>query len=132
MPFISIVIPVYNVEQYIKRALESCINQTLNDIEIIVVDDCGNDNSIAIAYDFAKLDSRIRIIHNERNLGLFYTRIQGERIVNGDYILHLDSDDYIDNRTCKILYKSIFNPKDHPLQDIELIKAIGGGGYELS
>ena len=123
MPFISIVIPVYNVEQYIKRALESCINQTLNDIEIIVV---------AIAYDFAKLDSRIRIIHNERNLGLFYTRIQGERIVNGDYILHLDSDDYIDNRTCKILYKSIFNPKDHPLQDIELIKAIGGGGYELS
>ena len=52
MPFISIVIPVYNVEQYIKRTLESCINQTLNDIEIIVVDDCGNDNSIAIAYDF--------------------------------------------------------------------------------
>ena len=51
-PKISIVIPVYNVEQYIKRALESCINQTLNDIEIIVVDDCGNDNSIAIAYDF--------------------------------------------------------------------------------
>lgn len=67
---ISIILPTYNVEQYIARAIESCINQTFKDIEIIVVDDCGNDNSINIAKEYSKKDKRIKIIHNEKNLGL--------------------------------------------------------------
>ena len=116
-PKISIVIPVYNVEQYIKRALESCINQTLNDIEIIVVvDDCGNDNSIAIAYDFAKLDSRIRIIHNERNLGTFNARIKGINQANGQYILFLDADDYITNDACNKAFNKAIESNNTPIK----------------
>lgn len=57
-PFISIIIPTYNVEKYISRAIKSCINQTLNNIEILIIDDCGNDKSIDIAKDYANKDSR--------------------------------------------------------------------------
>lgn len=63
---ISIILPTYNVEQYIARAIESCINQTFKDIEIIVVDDCGNDNSINIAKEYSKKDKRIKIIHKKK------------------------------------------------------------------
>ncbi|WP_337209569.1 MULTISPECIES: glycosyltransferase family 2 protein [Campylobacter] len=74
MPKISIILPTYNVEPYIERALQSCINQTFKDIEIIVVDDCGHDKSIEIAKDYANKDERIKIIHNEKNLGTFASR----------------------------------------------------------
>ncbi|WP_243832725.1 MULTISPECIES: glycosyltransferase family 2 protein [unclassified Campylobacter] len=74
---ISIIIPTYNVEKYIARALESCINQTFKDIEIIVVDDCGNDKSIEIAKEYAKKDTRIKIVYNEENLGLLRARYEG-------------------------------------------------------
>ena len=107
-PLISIIIPVYNVESYIARCLDSCINQTLRDIEIIIVDDCGSDDSIQIAQDYAHKDPRIRIIHNEKNLGLFSTRIAGERVARGEYILPLDSDDYIDLRACEKAYNAIY------------------------
>jgi len=109
MPFISIIIPAYNVEKYIARCLDSTINQTLANIEIIVVDDCGSDKSIDIAKDYAKRDCRIKIIHNPRNLGLFWTRISGEKKARGEYILALDSDDYLENITCKTLYKAILS-----------------------
>lgn len=69
-PKISIVVPVYNVERYIAECLDSCVNQTLEDIEIVVVDDCGNDKSIEIAERFARSDSRVRVIHNKENMKL--------------------------------------------------------------
>ncbi|MCW1863973.1 glycosyltransferase, partial [Campylobacter jejuni] len=69
MPKISIIMPTFNVEKYIVRAIESCINQSFKDIEIIIVDDCGSDKSIGIAKEYAKKDERIKIIHNEKNLG---------------------------------------------------------------
>ncbi|STQ83546.1 putative beta-1,3-galactosyltransferase [Helicobacter fennelliae] len=140
-PLISIVIPTFNVESYIARCLESCINQTLHDIEILIIDDCGSDDSIAIARDYAKKDSRIKIIHNPRNLGLFRSRTAGEKQARGAYILSLDGDDYLDLSTCKILYKTIYHIALHePLQDIELIKnpflqntaVVGGGGKSTS
>ena len=139
-PLISIIIPTFNVESYIARCLESCINQTLHDIEILIIDDCGSDDSIAIARDYAKKDSRIKIIHNPRNLGLFRSRTAGEKQARGAYILSLDGDDYLDLSTCKILYKTIYHIALHePLQDIELIKnpflqntaVVGGGGANL-
>ncbi|MPV62921.1 glycosyltransferase family 2 protein, partial [Campylobacter hepaticus] len=77
MPRISIILPTYNVEKYIARALHTCINQTFKDIEIIVVDDCGEDKSIAIAKEYAKQDSRIKIIHNHENLKLLRARYEG-------------------------------------------------------
>ncbi|EAL0983265.1 glycosyltransferase family 2 protein, partial [Campylobacter jejuni] len=77
MPKISIILPTFNVEKYIAKALESCINQSFKDIEIIVVDDCGSDKSIDIAKEYAKKDERIKIIHNEENLGTFAARNNG-------------------------------------------------------
>lgn len=102
---ISIIIPTYNVESYIARCLESCINQTLHDIEILVIDDCGSDSSIQIAQDYAKLDSRIKIIHNANNLGTFATRIVGIRQALGEYVLFVDADDYLHLQACELLYK---------------------------
>lgn len=106
-PFFSIIIPVYNVEAYIARCLDSCVSQSYSNIEIIVVDDCGSDNSIAIAQEYAQRDNRIKIIHNSKNLGLFHTRIEGEKQAKGKYILHVDSDDFIKLETCEILHQKI-------------------------
>lgn len=104
-PFFSIVIPVYNTEKYIARCLESCINQTFQEIEIIIVDDCGTDNAIQIAQNYAKKDTRIKIIHNPHNLGLFHTRFNGIKVASGIYTLFVDSDDFIDIKTCENLYQ---------------------------
>ena len=104
---ISIIIPTYNVESYIVRCLESCINQSLHDIEILVIDDCGSDSSIQIAQDYAKQDCRIKIIHNKNNLGTFATRIVGIRQALGEYVLFVDADDYLHVQACELLYKRI-------------------------
>ncbi|ANV97452.1 hypothetical protein BBW65_00860 [Helicobacter enhydrae] len=102
-PFFSIVIPVYNVERYISRCLNSCIQQIFKEIEIIIVDDCGTDDSMQIAQEFAK-DNRIKILHNATNLGTFHTRLKGIQEANGEFILFVDSDDYIDLDTCERIY----------------------------
>ncbi|PAF51937.1 glycosyltransferase family 2 protein [Helicobacter sp. 13S00477-4] len=101
-PFISIIIPVYQIQAYISRCLESCINQTFKDIEIIIVDDCGTDNSILIAKEYAHKDSRIKIIHNSQNMGTFHSRIIGSKKACGKYICYLDGDDFLDTKTCEI------------------------------
>ncbi|WP_290944910.1 glycosyltransferase family 2 protein [Helicobacter sp.] len=134
-PFISIIIPAYNVESTIARCLDSCINQSLHDIEMIIIDDYSSDSSIQIAQDYAKQDPRIHIVHNEKNLGLFSTRIAGERVARGEYILPLDSDDFIESSTCKRLYRLLHNLADStPLEQLTLLankkaykNPVGGG-----
>ncbi|EAI3905244.1 glycosyltransferase family 2 protein [Campylobacter lari] len=110
MSQISIILPTYNVEKYIARALESCINQTFKDIEIIVVDDCGSDKSVDIAKEYASKDDRIKIIHNEENLGTFASRNIGVLNAKSDFIMFLDPDDYLELNACeecvKILNKN--------------------------
>ncbi|EFP2217213.1 glycosyltransferase family 2 protein, partial [Campylobacter jejuni] len=101
MPKISIILPTFNVEKYIAKALESCINQSFKDIEIIVVDDCGSDKSIDIAKEYAKKDERIKIIHNEENLGLLRARYEGVKAAGGGYIMFLDPDDYLELNACE-------------------------------
>ncbi len=101
MSQISIILPTYNVEKYIARALESCINQTFKDIEIIVVDDCGNDKSIDIAKEYASKDDRIKIIRNEENLKLLRARYEGAKVATSPYIMFLDSDDYLELNACE-------------------------------
>ena len=108
-PFISIIIPTYNVESYIARCLDSCINQTLHNIEILVIDDCGSDDSIKIAQRYADKDSRIRIIHNEKNLGTFGSRIEGIKAAEGRYIAFLDADDYLKPKTCEKMFQLFTN-----------------------
>lgn len=129
-PFFSIIIPVYNAKPYIARCLESCINQTFFDIEIIVVDDCGSDESIEIVEEYAKKDKRIKILHNKENLGTFHARLEGVKSVCGKYTLFLDSDDLIMLNTCECLYEEVIKTyKDiyvfglkiiSPMQDVVL------------
>lgn len=104
-PKFSIIVPVYNVEKFVARTLESAINQNYKDIEIICVDDCGQDKSVDIVKEFAKKDKRIKIIHNKENLKLYLARANGVRHAQGDYILNLDSDDYLHPDTCLKCYE---------------------------
>ena len=103
---VSIIIPVYNVEKYLRECLDSCINQTLQDIEIIIVDDCGSDNSMDIAKEYAKNDNRIKIIKNSQNQGPFTSRNNAVLVANGEYLVFLDSDDFLDLRACEIAYNA--------------------------
>ena len=120
MPFFSIIIPVYNVQKYIARCLDSVVNQSFKDIEIIIVDDCGNDDSI-----YASKDSRIRILKNSENRGTFHTRIEGMRQVRGEYVLFVDSDDFIELDACKEIYKTINH--QNPIATKKTNNCWGGG-----
>ena len=92
---ISVIIPLYNTEKYIKRCLDSILKQTYSALEIIVVDDNSTDKGPDFAAELAKSDSRIKILHHEKNMGLFHARITGVENATGDYIAFVDSDDYI-------------------------------------
>ena len=106
-PKISIIIPVYNVEKYLRECLDSCINQTLDIIEIICVDDCSTDNSYKILEEYQQKDSRIRIFRQEENKKQGAARNRGLELATGEYIWFVDSDDYIDTKACQILYDAI-------------------------
>ncbi len=107
MPKVSIIIPVYNVEKYLRQSLDSAINQTLKDIEIICVDDCSTDSSSDILKEYAEKDSRIAIIKQEVNEGLSSSRNVAMKIAKGDYIMFLDSDDWLELDACEKLYNQI-------------------------
>ncbi|WP_022772777.1 glycosyltransferase family 2 protein [Butyrivibrio sp. AE2015] len=100
---ISIIVPVYNVENYARKCIESLISQTYKDIEIILVDDGSTDSSGAICDEYAQKDNRIKVIHKE-NGGLSDARNAGLDIASGDYIGFVDSDDYIDEHMYGHLY----------------------------
>lgn len=105
MTKLSIIVPVYNVEKYLPKCLESLIKQTLKDIEIICVNDGSMDNSLAILKEFASKDSRIKIIDNQHQ-GVAKTRNTGIKQSTGEYIGFVDSDDYIDLDFFEKLYNS--------------------------
>lgn len=97
-PLVSIVMPIYNVAQYVERALVSALNQTYPNIEIICVDDCGKDNSMEIVERIKEQhdkDSKIRILHHDYNRGLSAARNTGLDNMRGDYVYFMDSDDEI-------------------------------------
>lgn len=92
---ISIIVPIYNIEQYIRRCINSILCQTYSNIEIILVDDGSTDTSGVICDEFAQNDSRIKVIHKD-NEGLVRARKSGLRIAKGEYIGFVDGDDYIE------------------------------------
>ena len=94
-PLISVIVPVYNVEKYIHRCVDSIINQTYTNLEIILVDDGSPDRCSEICDEYANKDSRIKVIH-QKNSGLSAARNAGLDICTGDYIAFVDSDDYLD------------------------------------
>lgn len=101
---VSIIVPIYNVEKYLAECLASALRQTLEDIEIICVNDCSTDRSVDIINEYAERDRRIKIIHNERNRGLSYSRNQGLKIAEGKYICFLDADDMLTDTALQELY----------------------------
>ena len=103
MPKVSVIIPVYNVEKYLRECLNSVINQTLKDIEIILVDDGSTDSSLSICQEYAKKDDRI-IVLTQQNQGAAVARNNGIKIAKGEYLSILDSDDYFDLSMLEKLY----------------------------
>jgi len=103
---ISIIIPVYNVENYLENCLKSVVSQSYSNLEIILVDDGTPDGSGAICDQWAKLDNRIQVIHKE-NAGLSSARNVGLDKATGSYVMFIDSDDIVDQDICRDLYCSI-------------------------
>lgn len=103
---ISIIVPVYNVEQYLEKCVDSIINQTYKNLEIILVDDGATDSSGKLCDELAKIDNRIKVYHKE-NGGLSDARNYGVEKSTGEYIGFVDSDDYIDAEMYEKLYEAI-------------------------
>ncbi|MDT6641236.1 glycosyltransferase, partial [Enterococcus faecium] len=103
---ISIIVPVYNVEKYLKKCVDSILGQTFTDFELLLIDDGSTDNSGSICDELAKTDNRIKVIHKE-NGGLSDARNIGIEVAKGDFIGFIDSDDYIDEDMYAFLYNNI-------------------------
>ena len=105
LPKISIFLPIYNKEKYLRRSIGSLQSQTLKEIEIIPVNDGSTDNSLNILKEMAKKDARINIVNNEKNHGLLFSRGMGVLNSKGEYIICLDPDDKLQGRnTLSFLY----------------------------
>lgn len=107
---LSIIVPIYNVEPYLDRCIESIVNQTYKNLEIIMVDDGSSDNCPQMCDEWAKIDSRIQVIHKS-NSGLSDARNAGIDISVGSYLLFVDSDDYLELDACEKLLNVMNNTK---------------------
>lgn len=103
---VSVIVPVYGTEKYLRRCLDSILNQTYQNIEVIVVNDASKDNSAEIIREYALKDSRIKSLTNENNMGVYLTRIVGVEACKGDYIAFIDSDDYFGVDFIRLLVKT--------------------------
>ena len=119
-PSVSVVVPIYNVSQYIERCVRSLFEQTLQDIEYIFVNDCTPDDSITILEkmmeEYPERKKQSRIIHHEKNQGLACSRINGIKVATGKFIIHCDSDDWVDTD----LYEKLYNKAEETEADITI------------
>ena len=106
MPVISVIVPVYNAEKYINRCIESILNQTFKDFELIIVDDGSKDNSGNICEEYARRDERIKVIHQE-NKGQASARNRGVLNAAGEWITFVDADDMIQSQMLEYLYRAV-------------------------
>lgn len=107
--------PVYNVEKYIEKSIQSVLAQTFTDFELLLVDDCSPDDSGKICDAFAKMDKRIKVVHLEKNRGVAVARNTVMIPASGQYLCFLDSDDYFDSDMLEILANSV---RKHPAQAV--------------
>ena len=103
---ISVIVPIYNVQDYLKRSIESLLNQTYKNLEIILVDDGSTDNSGKIAEGYKKVDERVKVYH-KKNGGLSDARNYGINKATGDYVLYVDSDDWLDLDMINIMVEKV-------------------------
>ena len=106
-PVISVLVPIFRVENYLARCLDSILEQNFTEFEVVLVNDASPDNSARIAAEYAARDCRIRILHHERNLGLMAARRTGYQHVRGKYIIFCDSDDFLPPNALAALYQKI-------------------------
>ena len=106
LPLISVIVPVYNVEPYLRECLDSIVNQTYKNLEIILVDDGSTDNSAQICDEYADKDNRIKVIH-KHNAGVVEARIDGLKESKAEYIIFVDSDDFIETNFISVMYKNL-------------------------
>ena len=127
MPEVSIIVPVYKAEEYLERCVNSLINQTLSDIEIILVDDASPDKSGELCDKFAAEDNRIKVIHKE-NEGPGEARNSGIEVASGEYMGFVDSDDFVDLN----MYENLLNAARKYNADLVLsgFKFVGGNTFE--
>ncbi len=125
-PFLSIIVPIYNVpERYLRKCIESLINQTFKDIEILLIDDGSTDNSSLICDEYSASNENITTIHKE-NGGLSSARNKGVREASGKYIMFVDGDDWINPESCEVLHNCFNN------NDVDLIMFCMSKDYEES
>ena len=121
MPKVSVIVPMYNVEKYVSKCLDSLQKQTLKDIEIICVDDLSTDSTVNIVANLSKQDNRIKLIKNEINVGAAITRNNGLEIATGEYIYFIDSDDWIDDDYLEKMVKTIEKVKTDIVLNLSIV-----------
>ena len=107
----SVIVPVYNVEKYIEKCLSSIKNQSFTDFEVLCIDDCGQDNSICITEKFVQKDSRFKLIKHDTNKGLSASRNTGIKNSTGEYLVFIDSDDWVEETILENLSKAFETKK---------------------
>lgn len=121
-PKLSVIIAVYNTEKYVEKCLDSLLNQTYENIELVVINDCSTDGSLKILKKYAKNNNNIVLIDNKENRGLSYSRNVGLEKSTGEYIGYIDSDDYVDNTYYEKLMKAVINEKaDMAITDMKIV-----------
>lgn len=130
MPKISVILPCYNVGPYIVRCLDSLVNQTLRDIEIICVDDKSTDNTLKILKDYAKRDKRIKLIEHKTNRGAAIARNNGLKRATGDYVGFVDPDDYVDLDFYEKLYARAVKTNADVIKGMMVLKSASKPGHQ--
>ena len=125
---ISVIVPIYNVEKYLERCVESIINQTYKNLEIILVDDGSPDNCPQMCDDYAKKDSRIKVVH-KKNGGLSDARNAGMKVATGEYVSFIDSDDYISLDFYETLLETIVD-NDSDIVECSVVKFYENGKFD--
>lgn len=136
----SVIIPIYKVEQYLQKCIESILNQSFSDFELILVDDGSPDGSPKICNRYAELDNRVKVIHKQ-NGGLVSARNAGIKVAAGDYICYVDGDDWIDRSLLETVYCEAIEPynpdmvifgivKKFPGRDLDILNDLPDGIYE--
>lgn len=126
MSKISVIVPIYNVEKYLEKCLDSLLNQTLYDIEIICIDDCSTDNSLKILREYEKKDSRFKVISFDTKQNAAIARNAGLEIAIGDYLGFVDSDDFVDLDFYEKLYNKAIDTNADIVKGSTLIVELNG------
>ena len=127
-PLISVIVPIYNVEDYLDRCVDSIINQTYKNLEIILVDDGSPDNCPKMCDDYAKIDNRIKVVHKE-NGGLSDARNAGMKVATGEYVSFIDSDDYVSLDFYETLLQTMID-NDSDIVECGVVKFYENGKFD--